>query len=129
MNETFLSGIFVEGLIKALKQNNIPVSGVDRMVLNEQLSVRDLIALGEFLLLPQDELVLATILKGPLLVFPRRTFLILLTNVMVKIYGAHYFEKSPTNEALPPKTPAESSVACNVMGAGGEARLSVRAVK
>ena len=62
-------GIFVEGLIKALKQNNIPVSGVDRMVLNEQLSVRDLIALGEFLLLPQDELVLATVLKGPLFSF------------------------------------------------------------
>ncbi|MEE2956002.1 MAG: double-strand break repair helicase AddA [Pseudomonadota bacterium] len=58
-------GVFVEGLIKALKQNNIPVSGVDRMVLKEQLSVRDLIALGEFSLLPQDELVLATILKGP----------------------------------------------------------------
>lgn len=62
-------GTFVEKLVRALKRNNIPVAGVDRMVLSEQLAVRDLIALGEFLLLPEDELTLATVLKGPLIGF------------------------------------------------------------
>ena len=62
-------GSFVEKLVRALKRNNIPVAGTDRMVLSEQLAVRDLIALGEFLLLPEDELNLATVLKGPLIGF------------------------------------------------------------
>ncbi|NKB18926.1 MAG: double-strand break repair helicase AddA [Alphaproteobacteria bacterium] len=62
-------GAFVEKLVRALKRNNIPVAGVDRMVLSEQLAVRDLIALGEFLLLPEDELNLATVLKGPMIGF------------------------------------------------------------
>ncbi len=60
-------GPFVEALVRALKDLNVPVAGVDRMVLNEQLAVMDLLALGEFLLLPEDDLTLATVLKGPLL--------------------------------------------------------------
>ncbi len=60
-------GAFVEALVRALKDLNVAVAGVDRMVLNEQLAVMDLLALGEFLLLPEDDLTLATVLKGPLL--------------------------------------------------------------
>ena len=60
-------GPFVEALVRALKDLDVPVAGVDRMVLNEQLAVMDLLALGEFLLLPEDDLTLATVLKGPLL--------------------------------------------------------------
>jgi ATP-dependent helicase/nuclease subunit A len=59
-------GAFVEELVRALKQRSIPVAGIDRMVLGEQLAVRDLLALGGFLLLPEDDLTLATVLKGPL---------------------------------------------------------------
>ena len=59
-------GLFVEELVRALKQKSIPVAGIDRMVLGEQLAVRDLLALGNFLLLPEDDLTLATVLKGPL---------------------------------------------------------------
>ena len=62
-------GAFVEKLVRSLKRNDIPVAGVDRMVLSEQLAVRDLISLGEFLLLPEDELNLATVLKGPMIGF------------------------------------------------------------
>lgn len=58
---------FVEELVRALKQLNVPVAGVDRMVLTEQLAVMDLIALGRFLLLPEDDLTLATVLKSPLI--------------------------------------------------------------
>lgn len=58
---------FVETMVRALKRRGIPVAGVDRMVLTEQLAVMDLIALGHFLLLPDDDLNLAVVLKGPLI--------------------------------------------------------------
>jgi ATP-dependent helicase/nuclease subunit A len=59
-------GAFVEELARALKKLDIPASGVDRMVLPEQMAVMDLLALGRFLTLPEDDLSLATVLKGPL---------------------------------------------------------------
>ncbi len=55
--------------VRALKELDVPVSGVDRMVLTEQLAVEDLMALGQFVLLPEDDLTLATVLKGPLVGF------------------------------------------------------------
>jgi ATP-dependent helicase/nuclease subunit A len=57
---------FVGELLRALKQRDIPVAGADRLILTEQLAVQDLVALGRFLLLPEDDLTLATVLKGPL---------------------------------------------------------------
>ena len=57
----------VEALSRAFKRQNIAVAGVDRMILTDQLAVMDLIALGEFLLLPEDDLTLATVLKSPLI--------------------------------------------------------------
>ena len=57
---------FVTDLLRALKHRNVPVAGADRLVLTEQLAVQDLIALGQFLLFPEDDLTLATVLKGPL---------------------------------------------------------------
>ena len=60
---------FVEELVRQLKQSRIEVAGVDRMVLTQQIAVMDLIALGQFLLLPEDDLTLATVLKGPLIGF------------------------------------------------------------
>ena len=44
----------------------IPVAGADRIRLAEQLATRDLMVLGDFLLLPEDDLALATVLKSPL---------------------------------------------------------------
>ncbi|MBP2229713.1 ATP-dependent helicase/nuclease subunit A [Azospirillum agricola] len=58
---------FVTELVRALKDRGVPVAGVDRMVLTEQLAVMDLMALADFLLLPDDDLTLATVLKGPLI--------------------------------------------------------------
>ncbi len=57
---------FVEELVRALKARGVPVAGVDRMVLSEQIAVMDLIALGRFVLLPDDDLNLASLLKSPL---------------------------------------------------------------
>src|SRR5262249_35918476 len=56
---------FVADLLRALKQRNVPVAGADRLMLTEQLAVKDLVALGHFLLLPEDDLTLAAVLKGP----------------------------------------------------------------
>lgn len=52
-------------LIRAFKQQGVEVAGVDRMTLSEQLAVQDLLAVARFALLPQDDLTLATVLRGP----------------------------------------------------------------
>jgi ATP-dependent helicase/nuclease subunit A len=57
---------FVEELVRELKTLGVGVAGADRMVLTDQLAVMDLMALGNALLLPEDDLTLATVLKGPL---------------------------------------------------------------
>ncbi len=57
---------FVAALVRALKDCGIEVAGTDRMHLVEQLAVEDMMALLRFLLLPEDDLTLATVLKGPL---------------------------------------------------------------
>ena len=58
---------FVDELVRALRRRGVSVAGVDRMMLAEQIAVMDLIALGRFLLLPEDNLTLAALLKSPLI--------------------------------------------------------------
>jgi len=58
---------FVNALTRALKRrDNIPVAGADRLVLTSHIAIQDLMALGRFVLLPQDDLSLAALLKSPL---------------------------------------------------------------
>ena len=57
---------FAAPMVSALKARGIPVAGSDRMQLTQQIVVQDLIALGEFLVLPEDDLALATVLKSPI---------------------------------------------------------------
>ena len=61
--------VFFEAMVQALKTAGVPVAGADRMKLAEQIAVLDLLALGSFCLLPDDDLTLATVLKGPLFNF------------------------------------------------------------
>lgn len=56
---------FVDQLVRAFKDLEIPVSGVDRIVLADQIAVMDLMCLARFMLLPDDDLNLATLLKTP----------------------------------------------------------------
>ncbi|MBX3505423.1 MAG: double-strand break repair helicase AddA [Parvibaculum sp.] len=56
---------FVGEMVRHLKKLDIAVAGADRMMLTEQMAVMDLVALGRFVLLPEDDLTLATVLKGP----------------------------------------------------------------
>lgn len=57
---------FMNEFIRACKESNVNVSGADRMNLLEQIAIQDLISLAEFLLLPNDDLSLAEVLKSPL---------------------------------------------------------------
>jgi ATP-dependent helicase/nuclease subunit A len=54
-------------MITALKTRGIGVAGADRLVLTDQIAVQDLMALGDFLTLPSDDLALASVLKSPLI--------------------------------------------------------------
>ncbi len=56
-------------MVRHLKELDIAVAGADRMVLTEQMAVMDLLALGHFVLLPDDDLTLATVLKSPFVGF------------------------------------------------------------
>ena len=58
-------GDFMDAMVSALKNHGVPVTGIDRMRLSEQLAVQDLVSLGRFLLLPGDDFTLANVLKGP----------------------------------------------------------------
>jgi ATP-dependent helicase/nuclease subunit A len=57
---------FGSEVIRRLKERGIAVAGADRIRLTEQIAVMDLIALGRFALLPQDDLNLAALLRSPL---------------------------------------------------------------
>jgi ATP-dependent helicase/nuclease subunit A len=59
-------GALFESVIRALKAADIPVAGADRLVLTEHIAVMDMMALADALLLPEDDLALATVLKSPL---------------------------------------------------------------
>jgi len=57
---------FTAPMIRALKREGIAVAGADRMRLMDQLAVQDLVALADVLLMPEDDLALAVVLKSPL---------------------------------------------------------------
>jgi len=59
--------VFMKQLIRSLKEVGVPVSGSDRLKLQEQIAVLDLLALAEFVLLPENDLNFATLLKSPLI--------------------------------------------------------------
>ena len=57
--------VFVPALIRVLKHKGIPVTGLDRLTLLKELCIQDVMALSEFLLLPQNDFALACVLKSP----------------------------------------------------------------
>ena len=60
------SGPFINTLTYTLKKNRVRVAGADRMKLQEQLVIKDLLCLTEYLLQPAADLALATVLRSPL---------------------------------------------------------------
>ncbi|GBD42186.1 ATP-dependent helicase/nuclease subunit A [bacterium HR39] len=60
-------GVIQELVVRQLRRHGVPVAGVDRMRLEEHIAVRDLLAIGHAVLLPEDDYTLACALVGPLL--------------------------------------------------------------
>lgn len=56
---------FLHHLVSALKRAQVAVAGADRITLTDSLAVLDCMAFLDALLLPEDDLTLATVLKGP----------------------------------------------------------------
>ncbi|MEM9970238.1 MAG: double-strand break repair helicase AddA, partial [Pseudomonadota bacterium] len=54
-----------DAIIRECKSRGLPVAGADRLRINAELAVRDLLALLSFLSLPDDDLALATALRSP----------------------------------------------------------------
>ncbi len=60
---------FAGPMVAALKAAGVPVAGADRLALTQHIAVQDLISLGGFLTLPEDDLALAEVLKSPIFDF------------------------------------------------------------
>jgi ATP-dependent helicase/nuclease subunit A len=60
-------GAFVEAVNRLMKEAGIPVAGADRLKLFRHIAVMDLLALGQIMVLPEDDLSLAIVLKSPLI--------------------------------------------------------------
>ena len=56
---------FIPALTRELKARGVPVAGTDRLALADHIAVQDLLALGRTVLMPEDDLSLAAILKSP----------------------------------------------------------------
>ena len=67
-------------VIKALQQQEIEVSGLDRITLKENLSVQDLLSAARFILNPYDNLNLAALLKSALISLDEQVIYHITTN-------------------------------------------------
>jgi ATP-dependent helicase/nuclease subunit A len=61
---------FFDILISELRKAGIPVAGADRLKLSENIAILDIMALVQFVLLPEDDYSLACLLKSPLVPSP-----------------------------------------------------------
>src|SRR5262245_16681133 len=93
-------GPMFEAVIRALKKAQIEVAGADRLVLSEHIAIMDLLVLGDALLLPNDDLALATVLKSPLFGFDDD-----------KLFKLAYRRKSSLRSALRTRTGEDEAFA------------------
>ena len=59
-------GVLFSALVAELRRAGVPVAGADRLRLMDNIAVQDLLALMQWLLLPDDDHSLACVLKSPL---------------------------------------------------------------
>jgi ATP-dependent helicase/nuclease subunit A len=62
--------VLFHALIGALRRHGVPVAGADRLKLQHSLIVQDLMMLGQFIRMPDDDHGLACVLKSPLVPEP-----------------------------------------------------------
>jgi ATP-dependent helicase/nuclease subunit A len=61
---------FFSSMLRELNRLRIPVAGADRVTLNDHIAIQDLLALGQFIVQPEDDHALACLLKSPLVTHP-----------------------------------------------------------
>jgi ATP-dependent helicase/nuclease subunit A len=61
---------FFSSMLRELNRCRVPVAGADRVTLNEHIAIQDLLALGQFIVLNEDDHALACLLKSPLVSHP-----------------------------------------------------------
>lgn len=79
---------FFEAVIRALKRLRVPVAGADRLRLNEEIGVMDLVAAARVALMPDDDLGLAEVMKSPLLGLTDEDLILLAPNRAASLYAA-----------------------------------------
>ncbi len=62
-----IRGAQTDAINRALKSRGVPIAGADRLTLTDHIAVKDLMALGRVVLLPEDDLSLAALLMSPLI--------------------------------------------------------------
>lgn len=62
---------FFASMLRELNRSRVPVAGADRVTLNDHIAIQDLLALGQFIVLPEDDHALACLLKSPLISHPQ----------------------------------------------------------
>jgi ATP-dependent helicase/nuclease subunit A len=62
---------FFTSMLRELNRLRVPVAGADRVTLNDHIAIQDLLALGQFIVLPDDDHALACLLKSPLISHPQ----------------------------------------------------------
>ncbi|TCZ54667.1 double-strand break repair helicase AddA [Roseicella aquatilis] len=102
-------------LVRALKARQVPVAGVTRVKLVEHIAVMDLLALLDVLLLPEDDLQLAALLKSPLVGLSEGALLDLAWGRKGSLWGALMARRD------------EDTQGTEARAAGWLARLSARA--
>ena len=63
---------FFASMLRELNRLSVPVAGADRVTLNDHIAIQDLLALGQFIILPEDDHALACLLKSPLISHPAK---------------------------------------------------------
>ncbi len=59
--------VLADAIVRTLREAGVPVAGADRLKINSNIAVMDLVALVRALHMPQDDYSLACVLKSPLL--------------------------------------------------------------
>jgi ATP-dependent helicase/nuclease subunit A len=125
-------GSLFEAIIRALKNERVEVAGADRLVLTEHIAVMDLMALADALLLPHDDLALASVLRSPLFGFSDQELFDIaahrerktLRSALAEHPGAKFTEASARLERLAFDARRQSPFGffAHVLGAGGGRR-------
>ena len=84
---------FTHEIIASLKEMGIFVAGIDRMMIMQHLSVQDIVTIAKFILLPEDDLNLAELLRSPIFALDDAA----LHNISTKRVGSLYLALNDKN--------------------------------